>query len=50
MEDNKDNKMPTHQEILDLAKEWLKSKSNREWIKAFKKLEREREQDENNHK
>ena len=41
MENNKDNKMPTHEEILILAKEWLKSKSNREWVKAFKKLEKE---------
>jgi hypothetical protein len=36
-----EDKMPTHQEILNMAKEWLKTKSNREWIKAFKRLEKE---------
>ena len=36
-----DKKMPTHQEIISKARLWLKSKSNKEWIKAFKKLEKE---------
>jgi hypothetical protein len=39
--------MPTHEEIIILAKEWLKSKSNREWIKAIKKLEKENEKEGN---
>lgn len=36
MENNKE-------EILKVIKIWLKSKSNREWIKAYKQLEREEE-------
>jgi hypothetical protein len=28
-----------------LLKEWLASKSNKEWIKAFKKLEEEEKED-----
>jgi len=34
-------KMPTHEEIIEKAKIWLNSKSNKEWVKAFKELERE---------
>ena len=39
-----ENKNITHEEILEKAKIWLASKSNKEWIKAFKKLEKEQEE------